>query len=190
MKYYESSMIKAVVSLYPEHPWRPWKFERCPRNFFDDLDNVRMVITCLSEDLGIKTLDDWHEITVHRLSSIGVQTMLDKHGGLMALLAKIYPDHDFNTTNKRQYVGSKTQQQLFKIVQDFFPSTSDIHINYFSDLRFADSKKSIQFDVFVPSLSLAIEYQGKQHFHSEYHLSEKEQSELRARRDNKDHMSI
>lgn len=67
------------------------------------------------------------------------------------MLKKVYP--------------SKLHQFLFKVLQDIFPNKSDLHMNYTHDtLRFPGSDKLITYDIFIPSLSLAFECQGEQHY--------------------------
>lgn len=48
----------------------------------------------------------------------------------------------------------------------------DIHAEYPSNLYYATSGKQMVFDIFIPSLKLAIEYQGEQHFKNIYNTTE------------------
>lgn len=36
--HYNSSLIKALATIYPEHKWIPWKFGRVPRGFWSRKD--------------------------------------------------------------------------------------------------------------------------------------------------------
>jgi hypothetical protein len=45
-----------------------------------------------------------------------------------------------------------------------FPAAT-VHMNYrHPDIRFSVSRMKMEFDIFVPEYSLALEYQGEQHF--------------------------
>ncbi len=59
---------------------------------------------------------------------------------------------------------SKTQLLLSKMLQDLFPDTP-IHLNYkYPTLRYEKSGVKMEFDIFLPDLNLAFEYQGAQHY--------------------------
>lgn len=52
------------------------------------------------------------------------------------------------------------------MLQDLFPEAQDVHFNYLHPtFAFKDSLKPMTFDIFIPSLKVAFEYQGEQHFH-------------------------
>ncbi len=62
--------------------------------------------------------------------------------------------------------------QIFasKLIQQLFPD-EDVRLNYsHPDLLFEKSKALMELDIFLPSLSLAFEIQGAQHyaFHYQY----------------------
>lgn len=54
---------------------------------------------------------------------------------------------------------------LYSKVTELLPEVTDVYINYdHPKLRYKGSKKSMELDIFIPSLHLAFEYQGIQHF--------------------------
>ena len=62
-KDFNSSPIQFLTSVYPDFNWLPWKFERCPRNFWDDISNQLKFIHWAANDLKIKEMSDWYNIT-------------------------------------------------------------------------------------------------------------------------------
>lgn len=67
------------------------------------------------------------------------------------------------------------------MLQDIFPEAQDIHFNYsHPTFVFEDSLKPMIFDIFIPSLKVAFEYQGEQHFHKTKMFGE---SEIQSNRD-------
>jgi hypothetical protein len=43
-RYYGGSITNMLRSLYPSHEWKPWKFTQAPRNFWRNMDNLRLYI--------------------------------------------------------------------------------------------------------------------------------------------------
>jgi len=60
---------------------------------------------------------------------------------------------------------SKAQYHLLNMLSNIFKDHLAILESKFSDFKF-DSGHQISFDIFFPSLSLAFEYQGEQHYKS------------------------
>lgn len=59
---------------------------------------------------------------------------------------------------------TKSQNRLHQVILDIWPSISDIHINYLHpDMEF-NSQRNVELDIYIPSLRIAFEYQGEQHF--------------------------
>jgi hypothetical protein len=90
---------------------------------------------------------------------------------------RCYPEYPWD--RKRFSSSSKSQLILLQGVKHFTKEGTEIHINYkHPKLKFKDTKvnnqstlftdvsfqKSMEFDIFIPSLSLAFEYQGHHHF--------------------------
>ncbi len=60
--------------------------------------------------------------------------------------------------------SSKSQYFLFRTLQDLFPR-DEVLLDYLhTDLVNPSTYKAMEVDVFIPSLSLGFEYQGRQHY--------------------------
>ncbi len=92
------------------------------------------------------------------------------NGSLMKALQIVYPQHlwqplhfsvgKFRTVSSLGHsLFSKTQHLLFEYVQNILGGV-DVQLNYRMPGR------SMEFDVFAPELSLAIEYNGEYHYYS------------------------
>ena len=51
-----------LSAAFPEYEWLPWKFNKCPRNFWDDLKNQRKFMDWAGKELGIKDMSDWYKV--------------------------------------------------------------------------------------------------------------------------------
>lgn len=90
--------------------------------------------------------------------------MLRVHDGLYNVLKKVYPEFPWQQEYFSRSYWGKTQWILYVIVKRLFPNLQ-VALDYaHPKMRFPDSQQKMQLDVYVPSLSLALEYQGQQHY--------------------------
>src|SRR5690606_32804420 len=61
--YYEGSLFHALRSIYPEIEWYPWRFENCPKDFWQDVENHCKFLCWLGDRLKISTPSDWMKVT-------------------------------------------------------------------------------------------------------------------------------
>jgi hypothetical protein len=71
--------------------------------------------------------------------------------------------------------GGKAQQVLLNVLKGLLPPDTEILSNYYhpqlsNENRF--TKRPLELDIYIPSLSLALEYQGEQHFHHSHIFAE------------------
>ena len=44
--------MKALTTLYPEFPWKAWKFNRVPKGYWSDADNVKELARFASKEVN------------------------------------------------------------------------------------------------------------------------------------------
>jgi hypothetical protein len=72
LRKYNSSLIKALLNIYPDYPWHPWKFESpAPKGFWTDIQNQKKYFDWLGEQLGVKTMDDWYNVKYSSIVATG-----------------------------------------------------------------------------------------------------------------------
>jgi hypothetical protein len=62
IKKHNNSVLELLSSTYPEYDWLPWKFEKCPYNYFDDVKNQAKFIEWAAQQLNIKDMSDWYQV--------------------------------------------------------------------------------------------------------------------------------
>ena len=102
--HYGANASLAVMTENPYHWWKIWHFQHSPRGFWQHLGKsftqgdpvsevvVREYMDDLTRELGIKDISEWQTVVqrqpwMHRLSNLG---------SLPVVLAKLYPNHNWN----------------------------------------------------------------------------------------------
>ena len=150
-----------ITSIYPEYEWIPWLFDKVPRNYWENDENVKKYLNWFQNKLKFKNLDDWYMITNYHFIENGGSRLLNIYGNLQKLLEKFYPNHKWEW-NKLKI---KSQNFLLHNIKLLFPNEEIIELNYrHKDIRYNNTNQSIELDIFIPKLNLSFEYQGKQHY--------------------------
>jgi len=163
LRLFDGSPSAALMSAYPEYHWLPWNFNHVPKRFWNSKANVSQFIASLSEKLSIKTLDDWYRVDVVQLKLLGAASITEKYHGLYRILKEHYPHHPWDEKKFKQ-PGKKGQRWLLQTVKALFPGEEIVEDYQHPNATLPTSKRPLQLDVFIPSRSLAFEYQGMQHF--------------------------
>eukprot|EP01114_Cavostelium_apophysatum_P017565 TRINITY_DN5254_c0_g1_i1.p1 TRINITY_DN5254_c0_g1~~TRINITY_DN5254_c0_g1_i1.p1 ORF type:complete len:742 (+),score=155.67 TRINITY_DN5254_c0_g1_i1:67-2292(+) len=176
-QFYGNSPLRALKAIYPEHNWQFWKFSTVPHHHWDNEDDVRDYIKWVQGELGIEKLDDWYSVTLQQLRILGGGWLPTKYTSLPVLLKMVFPEHDWETKkfhgaqyplDEKRHTG-KHQLLIAKRLCQILPHITDMEIEYkHPTLKFDESGREMIFDIYIPSLSLALEYQGKQHYEQHF----------------------
>jgi hypothetical protein len=60
---FNTSPSQLLNSVYPEYDWLPWKFEKGPSHYWEDVKNQRKFMDWAAKQIGIKEMSDWYNIT-------------------------------------------------------------------------------------------------------------------------------
>jgi len=56
LKAFDKSVVGAIVAAYPEHEWQIWRFERVPKGFWQNDENVMKYLQWLQKQIGVETM--------------------------------------------------------------------------------------------------------------------------------------
>lgn len=83
--YYGDSPQRALLDLYPDFTWRPWLFRSTSQGFWKDKQNRIAYMDWLGQHLGLKSHEDWYQVSRSHFHT--------NHGG--GMLANYYGDSVF-----------------------------------------------------------------------------------------------
>eukprot|EP01027_Heterolobosea_sp_BB2_P026356 GEZU01040587.1.p1 GENE.GEZU01040587.1~~GEZU01040587.1.p1 ORF type:complete len:509 (-),score=114.87 GEZU01040587.1:129-1430(-) len=182
--YYNDSLPRALVAIFPEVEWQPWRFGSSwasssssssllmMMNSVDspfangDETMLRRYIDYLAKEFDIQQLDEWYRVSHEQIRALGGYATLVEHGGLCAVLKKLYPEHHWDEERFARAKGKKASQRWLRVsAQRLFPD-EEIFEDYVHPAlsAFQGSNTSMTLDICIPSLRLALEYQGQQHY--------------------------
>lgn len=69
--YYDSSVPNAVMTVYSDHKWLPWKFKRVPTRWWAERANKRLFMNYAMQQLKLDRMEGWYNVTVQDIQNLG-----------------------------------------------------------------------------------------------------------------------
>eukprot|EP01114_Cavostelium_apophysatum_P024274 TRINITY_DN9449_c0_g1_i1.p1 TRINITY_DN9449_c0_g1~~TRINITY_DN9449_c0_g1_i1.p1 ORF type:complete len:327 (-),score=52.59 TRINITY_DN9449_c0_g1_i1:1077-2057(-) len=180
LQQFDGSLLKVLLHVFPQYAWNRDRFvERVSRHHWNGLSNQRKFFDSLAKNLHIKRTEDWCSVRREDFKKHGGAGLLKHYGdSLEAALAIVYPEFDWIKLKAISGLTgmSKPQSRLYSIMQELFPNEV-----IQSEVQLSRSKKRrpFEFDVFIPSKNLALEYQGEHHFGDSHPFGDAEEQQKR-----------
>ena len=94
--YYKGSYIRALLDVFDEVQWQPWRFRTIPDGFFSDPKNGIAYLKWLGRTLGFKKLEDWYNLTWEMLIAHRGGVLFHTAGSVPSVVRLLYPGHEIN----------------------------------------------------------------------------------------------
>jgi hypothetical protein len=158
------------LSMELDYDWLPWRFENVPNGYWSIDENIIKYLEWLSIELSITSMEDWNLVSHEHLMNLHGSSLISKFGSLGNIMVHCYPDYPWMHTF---YHGggnySKPQEKLIQSLKTLLPKDTEIRTSYrHPNLKFSNTNVTMELDIYVPSLNLALEYQGEQHYINHY----------------------
>eukprot|EP01114_Cavostelium_apophysatum_P005469 TRINITY_DN1649_c1_g3_i2.p1 TRINITY_DN1649_c1_g3~~TRINITY_DN1649_c1_g3_i2.p1 ORF type:complete len:946 (+),score=191.78 TRINITY_DN1649_c1_g3_i2:116-2953(+) len=164
---YGGSVYQMLRCVYPEVQFQADDFANAditPLGKWHDPNERRKFLNLIRDEFQIRGKQDWSKVTIAHIKSRGGSGLLQHYGGsLFAVLQETFPELGWESSRAKEF-GEMSKGQ--KLVYEFLKKhISDLEVNYrHPNLIHKLSGANMELDLFSPSLKLAIEYQGLQHY--------------------------
>eukprot|EP01114_Cavostelium_apophysatum_P016562 TRINITY_DN4740_c0_g1_i1.p1 TRINITY_DN4740_c0_g1~~TRINITY_DN4740_c0_g1_i1.p1 ORF type:complete len:576 (-),score=130.33 TRINITY_DN4740_c0_g1_i1:21-1748(-) len=78
---YQRSPSSLIMSAFPEHSWKFWRFKNQPRDKWSSVEHQRAFLLDLASHLKIRSVRDWYSVSPQEIKEHGGQGLLDFYRG-------------------------------------------------------------------------------------------------------------
>jgi len=173
-RYYNNSTMNALLSIYQEFHWVPWKFAhlKVQPGIWDSGIYDLEFVSAISKHLRISKLDDWYRVSKDDLEKNSALTFFKRRGGVLNILSKLYAHHSWDKSKFSSKQKRSSQWWLYKTIKEILPSHIEVIEEYVHPVLRLKTGCQIIFDAFVPSFNLVFEYNGLQHYNDNFMFGE------------------
>jgi hypothetical protein len=93
--HYNNSLSSALITIYPQHAWQPWRFTQVPLGYWNNMENQRAFFEWLRGELHIHSYEDWYHVSAAQVAAVkGGKHLISRlyAGSLPTALSRVYPD--------------------------------------------------------------------------------------------------
>jgi hypothetical protein len=103
------SPVQLLRTIYPEHPWRTWRFKQVPSGFWEKIDNdsLRQYLDEISRELGLSDRKAWYRVSWAQLQQAGAAHVLLRLGGVKVALQRAFPEEQWDEARLSQLSTSE-----------------------------------------------------------------------------------
>jgi len=157
-----NSFAQLLNLMYKEHHFYEWLFDKTPNTFWDKKNNIIDYTIWLTKVLEMESLDEWYDINneiIYNFSGGGILKEIQIYD--MAKMS--YPDFNWDASkfDRKKFTS---QKRLYRVLTKIYPNKKIDYNKRHHDIINPKTNYPLELDCFIPSLNLAFEYQGEQHF--------------------------
>lgn len=95
LRLYNNSTSALITSLFPNYPWKLWKFTHVPNNFWNRKENQLEYMNWLAKELKLTSMEDWYHVSVQEFKdNYGYGLLGWKYGCTpSALITSVYSNY-------------------------------------------------------------------------------------------------
>ena len=166
MNKYKGSIPRMLISVYPEYNWNFFKSDCKKKVLLNNSFYFNELVNSIRKMGNVQRPADWLRISDRLIYSVYSKTLISSRR-LMDHLREQYPDQfppalfGLSSNPKSKDLRKAVQRHLFSTVSSLCKQHHIIEDYQFPSIHSA----YLQFDIFLPGLNIAIEYQGEQHYH-------------------------
>ena len=152
LEFYSNNFTLLLSTIYSHLSWQFNDLKFHSNDYFKSIYFAKNKLIELKLKYKINEKKDWYRIPLHNSFSI------------FQLLRLIYPFEDWKKNYFEQKNKKSNQRLLFTFLNHFFNHYLLIENYQSQNIHLKRKNYTMEFDLFFPSLNLAVEYQGEQHF--------------------------
>jgi hypothetical protein len=163
--YHNGSQISALMEVYPDYDWKPWKFENIPQGYWEPSENRSKYMDWLENVFDIKDSKSWYQITSGNVVlNCGHGFMAKYNNSLIEALKVHYPNQNWNASKWALNGNSQTQKRMKDTLSNELPNGIEIECNFGLAWIGQFKHRPMYFDIWIPYYNIAMEYHGTQHY--------------------------
>eukprot|EP01124_Arcella_intermedia_P026007 TRINITY_DN478_c0_g1_i1.p1 TRINITY_DN478_c0_g1~~TRINITY_DN478_c0_g1_i1.p1 ORF type:complete len:937 (-),score=201.34 TRINITY_DN478_c0_g1_i1:46-2856(-) len=116
----KKTVCSQLTKVYPHYPWKPWLFDTCDRKYWQDKNNVKLIVSWLGYACSFVTPDDWYSITHSDFSDNRVARIKTPYdNSLFRVVSENLPELNlkpwrFNPMPKEEFWNPENTKEFFE----------------------------------------------------------------------------
>ena len=162
LKKFKGSLFKALKMDYPNYIW-DISLTKCKGRWNEF--NYKIFALKLQKYYLVNKKDDWYRISQVQVNSLfsNIHSLNIRSLSVMKILKTVYPKEHFNKYLLKARLKKSSQRRLWVAIQKLLINHHILEEYIHPTFRYKTGC-NFRFDIYVPSILLALEYQGEQHF--------------------------